>query len=69
MRRKRKLVKAKNNADAMVATAEKALKDAGDKVPAKIKEKVEEKIKKVKEVTGKEDSTKEDIEAANKRSF
>ena len=59
-------VKSKNNADAMVATAEKALKDAGDKVDAKIKEPVEEKVKKVKEVTAKEDSSKEDIEAATK---
>jgi molecular chaperone DnaK len=59
-------VKAKNNADAMVATAEKSLKDAGDKVDAKIKEQVEEKIKKVKEVSGKEDAGKEDIEAATK---
>ena len=59
-------VKSKNNADAMVATAEKAIKDAGDKVPADVKEKVEEKVKKVKEVTAKDDSSKEDIEAATK---
>ena len=59
-------VKAKNNADAMVATAEKALKDAGEKVDVKIKEQVEEKIKKVKEVSGKEDASKEDIETATK---
>lgn len=59
-------VKAKNNADAMVATAEKAIKDAGDKAPVDVKEKVEEKIKKVKEVTAKEDSSKDDIETATK---
>ncbi len=59
-------IKAKNNADAMVATAEKALKDGGDKVPAEIKEKVEEKVKKVKEVSDKDDSTKEDLETATK---
>lgn len=59
-------IKAKNNADAMVATAEKALKDAGDKVDAKIKEQVEEKVKKVKEVAGKDTSTKEEIETATK---
>ncbi len=64
--KKSETVKAKNNADAMVATAEKAIKDAGDKAPADVKEKVEEKIKKVKEVAGKEDSNKEDIEAATK---
>ena len=59
-------IKAKNNADALVATAEKALKDAGDKVDAKVKEQVEEKVKKVKEVAGKDDSSKDDIEAATK---
>ncbi len=64
--KKADIVKTKNNADALVATAEKAIKDAGDKVDAKIKEQVEEKIKKVKEVAGKEDSSKEDIESATK---
>jgi len=59
-------IKAKNNADALVATAEKALKDAGDKVDAKVKEQVEEKVKKVKEVAGKDDSSTDDIEAATK---
>jgi molecular chaperone DnaK len=64
--KKSETVKAKNNADAMVATAEKSLKDAGDKVDSKIKDQVEEKVKKVKEVTAKEDSSKEDIENATK---
>jgi molecular chaperone DnaK len=64
--KKAELIKSKNMADQMVAVAEKSLKDAGDKVDAKIKETVEEKIKKVKEVSGKEDSSKEDIEAATK---
>jgi len=64
--KKANIVKTKNNADAMVATAEKALKDAGDKVDVKIKEQVEEKVKKVKEVAGKEDSSKEEIETATK---
>jgi molecular chaperone DnaK len=64
--KKADIVKTKNNADAMVATAEKAIKDAGDKAPADVKEKVEEKVKKVKEVTAKEDAGKEDIEAATK---
>ncbi|OGM76717.1 molecular chaperone DnaK [Candidatus Woesebacteria bacterium RIFOXYA1_FULL_43_16] len=64
--KKADVVKTKNNADAMVATAEKAIKDAGDKVPTDVKEKIEEKIKKVKEMAGKEDAGKEDIEAATK---
>lgn len=64
--KKAEVIKVKNNADGLVATAEKALKDAGDKVPADIKTKVEEKVAKVKEVSGKEDSSKDDIEAATK---
>ena len=64
--KKADIVKTKNNADALVATAEKAIKDAGDKAPADVKEKVEEKIKKVKEVAAKEDASKEDIESATK---
>lgn len=64
--KKAETIKAKNNADAMVATAEKALKDAGDKVDAKVKEQVEEKVKVLKEITSKDSSTKEEIEAATK---
>jgi len=64
--KKTEVIKIKNSADAMVATAEKALKDAGDKVPADVKEKIEEKVKKVKEVSEKEGSSKEDIETATK---
>ncbi len=64
--KKAESIKAKNNADALVATAEKAIKDAGDKAPADVKEKVEEKIKNLKEVSGKEGSTKEEIETATK---
>jgi molecular chaperone DnaK len=59
-------IEAKNKADAMAATAEKALKDAGEKVPADVKTKVEDKIKEVKEVIAKEDSSKEDLEKATK---
>lgn len=64
--KKAETIKVKNNADAMVATAEKALKDAGDKAPADVKEKVEEKIKNLKDIAGKEGSTKEEIETATK---
>ena len=60
------VVKTKNSADAMIATAEKALKDAGDKVDSKVKGEVEEKIKNLKEISAKEDVKKEDIEKATK---
>lgn len=65
-RRRAELVEAKNRADSMVAAAEKALKDAGDKAPKDVKEKVEEKIKSLKDVLAKEDASREDLEKATK---
>ncbi len=62
--KKADLIKAKNLAENMVTTAEKALKDAGEKAPKDIKEKVEEKIKALNEVKDKDD--KEAIEAKTK---
>jgi len=41
---KKAKIEARNHADALIFTAEKALKDGGDKVPAEIKTEVEEKI-------------------------
>lgn len=64
--KKAELITVKNQAEALITTAEKALKDAGDKAPADVKEKVEEKIKAVKEVTAKEGATKDEIESATK---
>jgi molecular chaperone DnaK len=64
--KKAEMIKAKNNADNLVSTAEKALKDAGDKVPKETKEKVEEKVKALKEVGAKEGAKKEDLESATK---
>jgi len=57
-------IKAKNNADALITTAEKALKDGGEKVPADVKEKVEAKIKDLKEIL--EAGSKIDIETKTK---
>lgn len=62
--KKAESIKAKNNADALISTAEKALKDGGDKVPAEVKEKVEGKIKDLKEILEKGD--KEEIENKTK---
>lgn len=64
---KKEMVDARNNADALVFTAEKALKDARDKVSSEIKEKVEAEVKNVKEVLVKDDAKKEDIEEASKK--
>ncbi len=47
-RRKKELVETKNQAEQMIYVAEKALKDAGDKVPAEIKEAVNQKIEALK---------------------
>ena len=43
-RKKYQLIEAKNRADALVYTSEKALRDAGDKVPADLKTEIETKI-------------------------
>jgi molecular chaperone DnaK len=43
-------IETRNRADTLVYQAEKALKDAGDKVPADVKTEVEEKIKALKEI-------------------
>ncbi|MDO8452388.1 MAG: molecular chaperone DnaK [bacterium] len=64
---KKEMVDAKNNADALVFTAEKALKDAGEKVSTEIKEKVEGEVKNVKEVLAKEGVMKEELEEASKK--
>ncbi len=46
---KKEEIETRNRADALVYQAEKALKDAGDKVPAEVKSEVEEKVKVLKE--------------------
>jgi molecular chaperone DnaK len=64
--KKAEKARVRNQADAMVAAAEKALKDAGDKAPSDVKAKVEEKIKALKDVLAKEDADKETIEKTTK---
>jgi molecular chaperone DnaK len=49
-RKRKELIEARNQADNMVYTAEKALRDLGDKVPADIRSKVEAEVAKVKQV-------------------
>jgi molecular chaperone DnaK len=46
--KKKEAVEAKNHAEQLVYTAEKALKDAGDKVPAELRKSIEDKIAAVK---------------------
>lgn len=64
--KKKEEVEARNQADNLVFTAEKTLKDGGDKVKKEDKEKVEEEIKKVKELLAKEKVEKEKLEKASK---
>ncbi len=59
---KKELVEAKNIADTLIFTTEKAIKEAGDKIPATDKEPVEAKIKILKEI--KEGNDKEAIKKA-----
>jgi molecular chaperone DnaK len=49
-RRRKELIEVRNNADSLIYSAEKALKDLGDKVPADLKKQVEDKVAKVREV-------------------
>lgn len=61
--KKRELTDAKNSAEAIIYTSEKALKDAGDKVPADDKKQIEEKIESLKKV--KDSDNAADIKKAN----
>jgi molecular chaperone DnaK len=67
-KQKRELAELKNNAETLIYTAEKTLKDSGDKVPQELKAGVEDKIKELKEVKDGSDATKikEKIDALSK---
>ncbi|MBC7316699.1 MAG: Hsp70 family protein, partial [Chloroflexi bacterium] len=54
-RRRKELAEARNQADTMAYTAEKTLRDLGDKVPAGVRSNVEDKIKAVREALNSED--------------
>ncbi|MBK5107943.1 MAG: molecular chaperone DnaK [Anaerolineales bacterium] len=56
-RKRKELIEARNLADNAVYTAEKTLKDLGDKIPADLKEKVETESTKVREVLTSEDAS------------
>lgn len=61
---KKERIEQRNMADSLIFTAEKSLKDAGDKVSAEIKTEVEEKIKALKEVL--DSATKEELDQKTK---
>jgi molecular chaperone DnaK len=56
--RRKELVEARNTADNAVYTAEKALRDLGDKVPAEVKTQVEAKVSDVRQVMNSEDAAR-----------
>jgi len=55
-KKKKEKIEVKNNADTLVYSSEKTLKDAGDKVDAKVKKTIEEKIESLKKVKDGEDT-------------
>jgi molecular chaperone DnaK len=61
---KKAKIEARNQADSIIFTAEKTLKDAGDKADAALKTEVEEKVKSLREIL--ETGNKEDLEAKSK---
>jgi molecular chaperone DnaK len=68
-RRKREAIEVKNTADSMAYQAEKTLRDNADKIPADLKDEVEEKIKAVREAIASDDvarmrSTTDDLSAS-----
>lgn len=64
---KKDLVDKKNEADSLIFTAEKSVKDAGDKITAEEKTEIEDSIKALKEAKDKSDATVESIDEAYKK--
>ncbi|MFA6909398.1 MAG: molecular chaperone DnaK [Patescibacteria group bacterium] len=56
-KKKKEGIEVRNNAEALIYTSEKSVKDAGDKVDAKVKKEVEEKIEALKKVKDGDDLT------------
>ncbi len=55
-RRRKELIEVRNHADNLIYTAEKALRDMGDKVPADVRTRVEEQVTKTRSVMNSEDA-------------
>lgn len=54
--KKKQTIEVRNNAETLVYSAEKSLKEGGEKIPADLKTKVEEKIKETKQALEKDDA-------------
>lgn len=68
-KKKREMVEARNHASQVAFEIEKQLKEYGDKLEAKDKTKIEEDVKKLKELAAKEDATKEELDKATEAMF
>lgn len=68
-KKKKELVEARNHATSVAFEIEKQLKDYGEKLDSKDKEKIEEDVKKLKELAAKEDATKEQLDEAVQEMF
>jgi len=66
-RKKKELADARNQAENLVFVAEKTLKDAGDKFGKEDKEKVEAEIKNLREILGKAEVAKEELDEVSKK--
>jgi molecular chaperone DnaK len=64
-RKKKEQIEIRNTADNLIYTAEKTLKDAGDKVGPEDKEKVEAEVKNIKDILTKSEATTEEIKTAS----
>jgi len=68
-KKKKELVEAKNHAQSVVFELEKQLADYGDKIDAAEKTKIEENVKKLKELAEKTDATKEELDKATEETL
>ncbi len=66
-KKKKELVDKKNEAETLIFTAEKSIKDAGDKITEDEKKEIEESIKALKEAKDKSDATVESIDEPYKK--
>jgi molecular chaperone DnaK len=65
-RKRKEVVEAKNQADALIHQTEKSLQESGEAVSAEEKAAIEAAIKELKEVMGKDGATKDEVEVATK---
>ena len=68
-KKKKEAVEARNRASGVAFEIEKQLKEYGDKIPAEDKKAIEENVKKLKELSGKPETSKEDLEKATEETL